>query len=173
MIVPGALGAAQRPEPRLVHQRQVSGLHPSRHSARVVGVGIARILGNLLVAERQRALGQLFDPLLRLAVNLDGSAIAQKTVVGVGAALHRPGAIQFVKKNCRQQMIDGKRVVRMCRQGALKVARGRVIIELIVMLEAAASERVILGGQRRARLTGRRCFCRRRAGYQSDNRQTQ
>ena len=75
--------------------------------------------------------------------------LSDETVVRVIPSIHRAHAIQFPHLNRGEQVIHGKRIVRMTRHNPLEILNRRVVVEVVIVLESRLVQRI--GGTERGR----------------------
>ena len=111
----------------------------TRDPTTIKRVDVIGILLQLLLFQALGAPHQLFDPILDLLICRPRGP-SNKAVIGIIAGIHRPGVIQVVHQDSREQVIDGKRVVRMLLDNALKLLRGAIVIHVVEVLESYIGE---------------------------------
>ena len=98
----------------------------------------------MLLLESQSALDQVLDLILDLLIGGPRSA-AYEAVVGVISRVHRPGVIEVVHQDNREQMVHREGIVGMLFNQLLEFLRGAVIVHVVEVLESYIGERVFWG----------------------------
>jgi hypothetical protein len=72
--------------------------------------------------------------------------LIEEAVVGIQAGVERTDPAEFAEHDGRKQMIHRGRVSGMLHKDFFEVLGGAVIVGVIVILEAASGERIVLDG---------------------------
>src|SRR5208282_2541705 len=68
---------------------------------------------------------------------------SDEVVVRVIARIHCAHAIEFPHLNRGEQVVHGKRVVRMTQEDALEILNRRVVVEVVIVLKGSLIQRII------------------------------